>query len=85
MALGGSIARNISNQNGSNSRNAGITFSPNSRIERIRSGSGKSEKLNSPMNGIEHPRLSCRANFFRNRFRRADKYQLMLHEEIRIE
>jgi hypothetical protein len=42
-------------QNGSYSRKAGITFSPNRRIERMRSGSGKSEKLNSPMKVLNSP------------------------------
>ena len=41
----------------------GSRFSPNSRIERIRSGSGRSEKLNSPMKVLNRP-ASAAARIF---------------------
>jgi hypothetical protein len=41
------------NQNGSNPRNAGITLSPNNRIERSSASSGRSAKLNSDEH-VEH-------------------------------
>ena len=77
--------RRLKPQNGSKPRRAGMTFSPNRRIERIRSGSGRSEKLNSPMKTLNRPELGRGADFFRHRLGRADEDQLVLHEIVGVE
>jgi len=50
-------------QNGSKPRSAGMTFSPNRRMERITSAAGRSEKLNSPRKTLNTPSSAVRRNF----------------------
>ena len=60
-------------------------LSPNRRIERISRASGRSAKLNSPMNTLNTPACGGGADLCRDRLRRADKDEIVLEQIIGIE